>query len=293
MTKHVVAASSAYILAVALLCAACASNDKAPTTPQNDAGTAGTPAASGGGGTSGTPASQAGVGAAGKPPIAGKPATAGNVAAGTSGSGPGGRAGGGAGGAAGNKNAAGMAGTAGAAGSSGGAPCDMSVCSANYPCQANATAYFCRGQFTDWPPAYAPAKFKVNADDTVTDSRSGLVWQRSLPATYAGCSAKRSSSGMVGEACIWAHAKAYCTGLTLAGTGWRLPTKAELESLIDDTRYSPAIDTTAFPATSPDPFWTSSASASSTTGDIWFIDFNHGMSSAYDVMGSHRVRCVR
>ena len=284
-----------YVFALALLGTACSSSDKPPAAAKSDAGRAGAAGASGRSGASG---SAAGAGSGGATAGSGdKPASAGksgSVAAGASGSASAGRAG-----AAGNAGrgdaAAGSGGMAGAAGAGAGAaaPCDNSVCNANYPCRVSGSAYECRGQFADWPPAYAPAKFKVNADDTVTDSRSGLVWQRTLPATYAGCNAKLSSTGMAGEACTSAHAKAYCTALSLAGSGWRLPTKAELESLIDDSRYNPAIDTTAFPATAPEPFWTASPMVGGTASYVWFIDFDTGMSAGLDGSNAHRVRCVR
>src|SRR6185503_3140652 len=54
------------------------------------------------------------------------------------------------------------------------------VCTADYSCQdlpAPSTSYTCRGQFEDWTPSDSPATFTINehgADDTVTDSRSGL-----------------------------------------------------------------------------------------------------------------------
>lgn len=41
------------------------------------------------------------------------------------------------------------------------------------------------------------------------------------------------------------------------GEGWRMPTRKELESLVDTSRYNPAIDTEKYPDTKSDWYWTS------------------------------------
>lgn len=75
--------------------------------------------------------------------------------------------------------------------------------------------------------AYA-AQLNNNGNGTVTDSSTGLVWQQAEPGTMS-----------------WDSALAYCEGLSLTGANdWRLPNIKELESLTDDTRISPALDTT-------------------------------------------------
>ena len=93
--------------------------------------------------------------------------------------------------------------------------------------------------------AAAPAGRYTIGTDTVLDTATALVWQRApAPATYA-----------------WAAAGTYCQGLTLGGFAagsWRLPAKLELETLVDDSVYNPAIDTTAFPNTAAPIFWSSS-----------------------------------
>ncbi|HTM46908.1 MAG TPA: hypothetical protein VL137_18255, partial [Polyangiaceae bacterium] len=91
--------------------------------------------------------------------------------------------------------------------------CDgTQVCTADYPCQdlpAPSLGYTCRGQFADWKPLDSPT-FKDNGDKTVTDLHSGLLWQQSPES----------------QLYKFADAKAYCSGLSLAGKGWRLPTRA-------------------------------------------------------------------
>jgi hypothetical protein len=76
------------------------------------------------------------------------------------------------------------------------------------------------------------------------------------------------------------------------GGGWRLPTKIELESILDDTRTNPAIDPAVFPGTPTQLFWTASPDVS-TPGNAWYVAFNSGNVYSNRVSSGYRVRCVR
>jgi hypothetical protein len=170
----------------------------------------------------------------------------------------------------------------------------------DYPCQPLSSGYTCRGQFAEWhmPDAVAGSKYAPSFDVTTTsgvviDRVTGLHWQQELPSTYGGCSGEYAGTeGQVGSACTWAEAKSYCTSLPLAGQGWRLPTKIELESIIDETKVKPAIDGTFFPNTPSERFWTASPLAGS-SGFAWYVDFVYGFSISLAVSDSLLVRCVR
>ena len=113
--------------------------------------------------------------------------------------------------------------------------------------------------------------------ETVVDTTTGLEWQATPFA----------------ESMKHADAVQACADLRLGGhDDWRLPTRAELLTLVDDTRYSPAIDTDAFPNTPNTWFWTSTTYA----GDkdyAWFVYFDGG-NSGIDYRGHlNRVRAVR
>ena len=73
------------------------------------------------------------------------------------------------------------------------------------------------------------------------------------------------------------------------GDGWRLPTRKELESLVDTSRHDPAIDTDKFPDTKSKWYWTSTPCVWSDT-TVWVVSFNGG-----DVYDLHRsgLGCVR
>ena len=85
-----------------------------------------------------------------------------------------------------------------------------------------------------------------NGDGTVTDTSTGLMWQQAGPSS----------------AMTWEQALAYCEELNLGGyTDWRLPTKKELRSLVDFSRYDPSINTTYFPDTVSSFYWSSTTDA--------------------------------
>ena len=93
-------------------------------------------------------------------------------------------------------------------------------------------------------------EFVVGADGlTVTDTITGLVWQRDGSGARSGC------GGSGNLTCTSAEAKAYCASLTLSGQSvWRLPGVMELVTLVDFTAENPTIDQTVFPNTPSDYF---------------------------------------
>lgn len=121
-----------------------------------------------------------------------------------------------------------------------------------------------------------PASYTDLGDGTVRDNVTCLVWQRDIPeGTYT-----------------WAEANDYCASLPLAGGGWSLPSRIELVSLVDFSKASPepAIDTSAFPDTLAEAFWSSSTVIDSESG--WYVNFYTGATSAELPNLDIRVRCV-
>lgn len=114
----------------------------------------------------------------------------------------------------------------------------------------------------------AHAAFNDNGDGTVTDTATNLVWDR----------------------CAWGSSGAACTGVSIALTwnqalvhavsansanyknhnDWRLPNRNELETLVDLSRANPAIDSTAFPNTEVNGFWSSTSLAPDPTS-AWYV----------------------
>jgi hypothetical protein len=155
--------------------------------------------------------------------------------------------------------------------------------------------------FAEWPmPSAVPDSPNVPSYSvsvaTVTDNVTKLVWQREQPAVYAGCSARRNNSMVSGESCTWEEAKQYCLGPALAaalgGTGWRLPTKIELESLMDETSDDVTlVDRAVFPS-GLGKVWTSTSYAGR-AGEAWFVGFSEDGSGYMETANGLGVTCVR
>jgi hypothetical protein len=129
----------------------------------------------------------------------------------------------------------------------------------------------------------------VGGQPVVADNTTGLIWQ--------GCAAGLSGSSCgTGSAAkyTWQNALKYCEGLNWGGsTDWRLPDSFELQSIVDYGRTSPSIDTTAFPATPGNSFWSSSSFAGD-TAYAWRVYFVFGYVFVNnDKTNTFGVRCVR
>jgi hypothetical protein len=75
-----------------------------------------------------------------------------------------------------------------------------------------------------------PSPHYTVQNGTVFDHGTGLTWQQGydpVPSLPNGVAS-------------------YCASLTLAGGGWRGPSVKELETIVDDSRVAPSLDTTVF-----------------------------------------------
>jgi len=122
-------------------------------------------------------------------------------------------------------------------------------------------------------PLSAPAtRYQVNANGTVKDKATGLVW-------------KKCSEGQSGDSCEtgtaatynWADAGAAAAQSNFAGVkDWRLPTVRELGTLLEYQCTMPSINLTVFPATPASNFWSGTPYAGYLNG-AWNINFNDGV----------------
>ena len=84
--------------------------------------------------------------------------------------------------------------------------------------------------------SFAFGDFVDNKDGTVTDTSTGLMWE------------KRDSA----DTYSWEGALEHANSITIAGyNDWRVPNINELLSIVDYDRYKPAINTEVFSSGNP------------------------------------------
>jgi hypothetical protein len=114
-----------------------------------------------------------------------------------------------------------------------------------------------------------------NGNGTVTDARTGLVWQKEQQACTS-----------------WNDGLSKCNNLYLAGhSEWRVPNIKELESLTDDLRYDPAINTDFIPNLLG-VYSLSSTTNTAYPGGVHYVYFTTGSVGYQSKLGSAYVRCV-
>jgi hypothetical protein len=116
-----------------------------------------------------------------------------------------------------------------------------------------------------------------NSDETVTDTHTGLMWQKNS-----------SANGMT-----WEDSINYCENLEEAGySDWRLPTKRELVSITKLDKESFYIDTNFFSCEQYS-YWSSTARVDD-TGDAWRHRFDSSSGCcSFSKLEIHHVLAVR
>lgn len=122
-------------------------------------------------------------------------------------------------------------------------------------------------------------RFADNGDGTVNDNTSGLVWLKN-----ANCFPLRNADdARLQDVLALASGQCGLTDASVAGN-WRLPTRAELLSLVDPAYSNPALSNTAgngpwqpgdpFDSVQSDRYWTSSGDpASYDPVNDWYLNF--------------------
>lgn len=128
---------------------------------------------------------------------------------------------------------------------------------------------------TDINPTAANDRYQNLGDGTVIDLTTKLMW-------------KRCSEGQVGVLCdtgaeegfYWDDSLQYIESLNSTGgfagySDWRLPNRKELESLVEESCVSPAINLFQFPNT-PNSFYWSSSRYPGESIFAWGVNFGDG-----------------
>jgi hypothetical protein len=126
-----------------------------------------------------------------------------------------------------------------------------------------------------------------NADGTLTDTVTGLLWQKTADGT----------------ARTWDDAGAYCANLALGSHsfGWRLPVLVELNTLLDlsvDTEADPttvAVNPLFTGANGAVVYWTATEDAGNLvngTDNAWILNFNLAEDDVAAKSSPNYTRCV-
>lgn len=128
----------------------------------------------------------------------------------------------------------------------------------------------CRWEYPQTPQESAQ-RFDTSAAEVVTDTATGLMWTKQV-TPLATQPAGACDTGVGGF------------------SDWRVPSVAELTSLVDFSRQTPAIDLAAFPGTPPELFWTITRAFSG----LWYVSFDDGAATkVMDLAAPAHTRCVR
>jgi hypothetical protein len=146
------------------------------------------------------------------------------------------------------------------------------------------------------PPSSSTNRYTDNGNGTVTDTRSGLIWLKN-----ANCFGKQKWATATQSTANLANGQCGLTDGSTAGM-WRLPTKEELEAMLDKRYKNPALSNAAgtaqwaegdaFSGVRPSDYWSSTPYADS-SGFAWSVNLNYGHVDTYGKGGTDDVWPVR
>jgi len=158
------------------------------------------------------------------------------------------------------------------------------------------------------PPNPSPGIGRNNWACT-RDNVTGLIWEVKMESglqgrdnTYSwfnpdgtvngGNPGQKNGGHCEGSAC---DTEGYVRAVNAQGlcgfSDWRLPTRRELLSIVDNGRYKPAIDTRSFPNTPAAYYWSSTPYADH-AGSAWEVYFHYGETDSEEKSHGNRVRLV-
>jgi formylglycine-generating enzyme required for sulfatase activity len=115
----------------------------------------------------------------------------------------------------------------------------------------------------------------MQSQSTWIDPQTGLEWQIDSPGIMT-----------------WDEAMAYADGLSLNGSDdWRMPTCAEIESLLDRSVYRPQMRKEV-PFRDTRSYWTSSTLGGK-LNSAWMVMFDGAYVLSYFKTNAYHVRCIR
>lgn len=137
----------------------------------------------------------------------------------------------------------------------------------------------------------ATARFTINTDGTVSDSETGLMWQRcSYGQTYN--TETQLCEGST-PSLTWQEALRGAKNDTTADyDDWQMPNIKELASILEHSCTEPSINEDVFLGTKLQNYW-SNTSGVSTMSSAWVYQFDSGLNSLHAKTSNVYLRLVR
>jgi len=138
------------------------------------------------------------------------------------------------------------------------------------------------------------SRYIMATNGTVFDKKTGLIWMRcALGQTW-----NTSTCFGTPKTYTWQNALKAAESVSFAGqSDWRLPNQKELQSLVENSCYLPAINLKAFPNATNNTLWSATPRSANllASGDkAWGIRFEYGGFSVETYKNSNfAIRLVR
>ncbi|WP_125558368.1 DUF1566 domain-containing protein [Pseudoalteromonas rubra] len=142
------------------------------------------------------------------------------------------------------------------------------------------------------PDTTPSEQFVVNADGTVCDKQTNLMWQRcTFGQVY---NSESSSCDNVAQELSWQQALQTASAQEFAGySDWHLPNVKELASIVEHRCVKPSINETIFLETLEKNYW-SSTTVEGTPANAWLFSFGDGkVSNVFNKSSQAYVRLAR
>lgn len=135
------------------------------------------------------------------------------------------------------------------------------------------------------------SRYQTTANGIALDKKTGLIWKRCAEGQIWNVD---SCTGLSARY-TWSEALQRAENTLFAGKNdWRLPNQKELHSLVESRCVDPALNSTVFPNTPSEVFWSSSPVNYLDGGfTSWIVYFGSGYDSRVSRGASNAVRLVR
>lgn len=135
--------------------------------------------------------------------------------------------------------------------------------------------------------------WEVKTSDGLRSQSNTYTWFNPDGAVNGGVPGVQNGGRCTGSGCdTHAYVQAVNTKGLCGGRDWRLPTRKELLSIVNNGRFSPAIDSRNFPNTQTSSYWSASTYADQAKA-AWQVNFKYGEVAPGDKDQGANVRLVR